>query len=389
MGLRGSTAIVGAFDTAVGKISERSATALCVEAALGAVRDAGLALSDVDGLVTCNSMAQPYMYHAEAIAEYLGIQPRYCATAAAGGGATFTVLYQAALAIDAGICDTVVIAMADSLRTGLSREAAMIMQSSSGHPQYETPYGATVPGYYALIAQAYLHAYGARAEHFAAVAVSGRRHACLNPAAEMQKPITLEDVLASRLIADPLRLLDCSLVSDGGAAVVLTRADRAAHRPHKPVYLLGAGEGRGHEHISQAASLIHSSARASGERAYAMARLGPADVDFAQVYDCFTPVVLIEMEDLGLCAAGEAGDFFLRGDGEPGGRLPINTHGGLLSHSHPGNPGSMFALTESVRQLRGGQGARQVQDAEIGLVHAQGGILSSHCTVILGTEAAL
>jgi acetyl-CoA acetyltransferase len=389
MGLRGSTAIVGAFDTPVGKIPERSATALCVEAALGAVRDAGLELSDIDGLVTCNSMAQPYMYHAEAIAEYLGIRPRYCATAAAGGGATFTVLYQAALAIDAGICDTVVIAMADSLRTGLSREAAMIMQSSSGHPQYETPYGATVPGYYALIAQAYLHAYGARPEHFAAVAVSGRRHACLNPAAEMQKPITIEDVLASRLIADPLRLLDCSLVSDGGAAVVLTRADRAAHRPHRPVYLLGAGEGRGHEHISQAASLVHSSARLSGERAFASARLGPADVDFAQVYDCFTPVVLIEMEDLGLCAEGEAGDFFLRGEGGPGGRLPINTHGGLLSHSHPGNPGSMFALTESVHQLRGGLGARQVQDANVGLVHAQGGILSSHCTVILGTEAAL
>jgi acetyl-CoA acetyltransferase len=389
MGLRGSTAIIGAFDTRVGKIAERSATALCVDAALGAIHDAGLKLADVDGLVTCNSMAQPYMYHAEAIAEYLGIRPRYCATAAAGGGATFTVLYQAALAIDAGICDTVVIAMADSLRTGLSREAAMIMQSSSGHPQYETPYGATVPGYYALIAQAYLHAWGASPEHFASVAVSGRSHALLNPAAEMQKAITIDDVLASRLIADPLRLLDCSLVSDGGAAVVLTRADRATHQPHKPVYLLGAGEGRGHEHISQAASLIHSAAKLSGERAFSMARLKPADVDFAQVYDCFTPVVLIEMEDLGLCGKGEAGDFFLRGDGAPGGRLPINTHGGLLSHSHPGNPGSMFALTESVRQLRGGLGARQVRDANIGLVHAQGGILSSHCTVVLGTEVAL
>jgi acetyl-CoA acetyltransferase len=385
MGLRGSTAIIGIAETAVGKVPDRSATALCVDAALAAIRDAGLKLTDVDGLVTCNSMAQPYMYHAEAVAEYLGIRPRYCATAAAGGGATFTVLYQAALAIDAGICDTVVISMADSLRTGLSREQAMIMQSSSGHAQYETPYGATVPGFYALIAQAYLHAYGASPEHFAAVAVSGRQHACLNPTAEMRKPITIEDVLASRLIADPLRLLDCSLVSDGGAAVVLTRADRAAHLPHAPVYLLGAGEGRGHEHISQAASLIHSSARQSGERAFRMAGLVPADVDFAQVYDCFTPVVLIEMEDLGLCGKGEAGDFFLRGDGAPGGRLPINTHGGLLSHCHPGNPGSMFALTESVRQIRRGAGARQVKDADIGLVHAQGGILSSHCTVVLGS----
>ncbi|MCP5182091.1 MAG: thiolase family protein [Pseudomonadales bacterium] len=389
MALKGSTAIIGVHDTRVGKVPEKSATALCVEAVLGALADAGLRLADVDGLVTCNSMAQPHMYHAEMVAEYLGLKPRYCATAAAGGGATFTVLYQAALAIEAGICDTVVIAMADSLRSGLSREAAMVMQSSSGHAQFETPYGATVPGYYALIAQAYLHAYDARPEHFAAVAVSGRQHACLNPAAEMRKPITIEDVLASRLIADPLRLLDCSLVSDGGAAVVLTRADRAAHAPHSPVYLLGAGEGRGHEHISQAASLTQSAARLSGERAYAMAGLSPADVDLAQVYDCFTPVVLIEMEDLGLCGVGEAGDFFLRGDGAPGGRLPINTHGGLLSHTHPGNPGSMFALTESVRQLRGGLGERQVADANVALVHAQGGILSSHCTVLLGTEATL
>ncbi|MFM8356789.1 MAG: thiolase C-terminal domain-containing protein [Gammaproteobacteria bacterium] len=387
MGLRGSTAIIGAYDTPVGRLPDRSATSLCVEAVQGAVRDAGLTLVDIDGLVTCNSMAQPYMYHAEAIAEYLGIRPRYCATAAAGGGATFTVLYQAALALAAGMCDNVVIAMADSLRTGLSREAAMIMQSSSGHPQYETPYGASVPGYYALIANAYLHAFGARPEHFAAVAVSGRQHACRHPAAEMKKPITLDDVLQSRLIADPLRLLDCSLVSDGGAAVVLTRADRARSAPHRPVYLLGAGEGRGHEHISQAASLVHSSAAESGARAFAMAGLTPADVDLAQVYDCFTPVVLIEMEDLGLCAPGEAGDFFLRGDGAPGGRLPINTHGGLLSHAHPGNPGSMFALTETVQQLRGAAGERQVVGADIGLVHAQGGILSSHCTIILGSEA--
>ncbi|MDE0063984.1 MAG: thiolase family protein [Gammaproteobacteria bacterium] len=382
--IRGRTAIVGVGDTEVGKIPHRSPTGLCIDAAMRALADAGIGKDAVDGLVTCNSMAEPHMYHAQAMAEYLGISPSYCVSAGAGGSTTFTVLYQAALAIDAGLCDTVLIAMADSLRTGLSREQAMVMQSSSGHPQFETPYGATVPGYYALIARAYMHRYGATLEHMAAVAVTAREHAVLHPGAQMRAPLTVEDVMASRPIADPLRLLDCSLVSDGGAAVVLTAADRAADHPHVPVHLLGAGEGHGHEHISQARDLTTSFARHAGERAYAMAGLGPSDMDFVELYDCFTPVVLIELEDLGFCGPGEAGPFVAEGNTRIGGALPMNTHGGLLSHSHSGNPGSMFALTESVRQLRGDAGERQVQGAEVALLHAQGGIMSSHCTVILG-----
>ena len=382
--IRGRTAIVGVGDTEVGKIPQRSPTGLCIDAAMRALLDAGIGKDAVDGLVTCNSMAEPHMYHAQAMAEYLGISPNYCVSAGAGGSTTFTVLYQAALAIDAGLCDTVLIAMADSLRTGLSREQAMVMQSSSGHPQFETPYGATVPGYYALIARAYMHRYGATLEHLAAVAVTAREHAVLHPDAQMRAPLTVEDVMASRPIADPLRLLDCSLVSDGGAAVVLTAADRAADHPHSPVHLLGAGEGHGHEHISQARDLTTSFARHAGERAYTMAGLGPSDMDFVELYDCFTPVVLIELEDLGFCGPGEAGSFVAEGNTRIGGALPMNTHGGLLSHSHPGNPGSMFALTEAVRQLRGDAGERQVHGAEVALLHAQGGIMSSHCTVILG-----
>jgi acetyl-CoA acetyltransferase len=384
--LRGQVAIVGAADTEVGKIPHMGATQLCIDAAQRALADAGIGKDDVDGLVTCNSMAEPHMYHAEAMAEYLQIFPKYCVSAGAGGGTTFAVLYQAAAAIAHGVCETVLISMADSLRTGLSREQAMVMQSSSGHPQFETPYGSTVPGYYALIAQAYMHEYGTTPEQLASVAVTCRKHASLHPGAQMREPITVEDVMASRMIADPLRLLDCSLVSDGGAAIVLTSAERAKDFPHQPVYLLGAGEGHGHEHISQAHSLTTSAARLSGERAYAMAGLGPSDMDLVQVYDCFTPVVLIELEDLGFCAKGEAGAFVAEGHTQIGGRLPMNTHGGLLSHSHPGNPGSMFALTETVTQLRHSAGARQVQGAETALVHAQGGILSSHCSVILGRD---
>ena len=366
--LRGRTAIVGAADTEVGVIKHMGATQLCIEAILRALADAGIGKDEVDGLVTCNSMAEPYMYHAETIAEYLQIFPSYCVSVGAGGGTTFTALHQAASAIESGLCHTVVIAMADSLRSGMTREKALAMQSSTGHPQFERPYGPPVPGYYALIAQAHMHEYGTTSEHLAAVAVSTRQHAMRNPAAQMRTPITVEDVLASRLIADPLH-------------------ERAVDFKQRPVYLLGVGEGHGHEHISAARSLTTSAAADAGRRAYAMAGVGPRDIGLAQLYDCFTPVVLIELEDLGFCAKGEAGPFVAAGHTAPGGSLPVNTHGGLLSHTHPGNPGSMFALTETVLQLRGQAGERQVPKADLALVHAQGGIMSSHCTIILGSEA--
>ena len=293
--LRGRTAIVGAADTEIGIVKHMGATQLCIDAILRAVADAGISKDEVDGLVTCNSMAEPYLYHAEAIAEYLQIFPSYCMSIGAGGGTTFTALHQAASAIESGICHTVVIAMADSLRSGMTREKALAMQSSSGHPQFERPYGPTVPAYYALIAQAHMHEYRTTPEHLAAVAVATRQHAMRNPAAQMRAPLTIEEVLASRMIADPLHLLDCSLVSDGGAAVVLTARERAKDFRQRPVFLLGVGEGHGHEHISAARSLTTSAAVESGKRAYAMAGIGPRDIDFAQLYDCFTSVVLIEL----------------------------------------------------------------------------------------------
>lgn len=384
--LYGKTAIIGAADTEVGVVPQMGATQLCIDAILRALTDAGIDKSAVDGLVTCNAMAEPYLYHAEMIAEYLQIFPRYCVSVGAGGGTTFTALHQAASAIASGICHTVVIAMADSLRSGLSRESALAMQSSTGHPQFERPFGATVPAYYALIARAHMHHYGTNPAQFAAVAVSARAHAARNPAAQMRTPISIDDVLGSRMIADPLHLLDCSLVSDGGAAIILTSAERARDFRQPPVYLWGVGEGHGHEHISQAHSLTSSAAALSGRRAFEMAGVGPGDIDFAEIYDCFTPVLLIELEDLGFCAKGEGGPFVAAGSIGPGGKLPVNTHGGLLSHCHPGNPGSMFALTEAVIQLRRQAGERQVAKSDIALVHGQGGIMSSHSTVILARE---
>lgn len=384
--LRGKVAIVGAADTEVGEVSQFGATQLCVDAARRALEDAGITKDQVDGLVTCNSMVEPYMYHAEAIAEYMQIFPRYCMSVGAGGGTTFSILHHAASAIVAGICDTVLITMADNLLTGLSREQAMAIQSSIGHPQFEIPYGPTVPAFYALIARAHMKTYGTTPEQLASIAVALRKHASLNPRAQMRKPISVNDVLNSRMIADPLHLLDCSLISDGGAAVIITSSVRATDFPQQPVYILGVGEGHGHEHISQAQCLTTSAAVESGNRAYKMSGLGPKDMDIAQLYDCFTPTVLIELEDLGFCAKGEAGDFIEAGEIELGGQIPVNTHGGLLSHCHPGNPGSMFALTEAVTQLRHQAGKRQVKDAEVALVHGQGGVMSSHTTLILGRE---
>jgi acetyl-CoA acetyltransferase len=386
--LRGKVALVGAADTAVGVVPGRTPMELCVEAALKAIADAGLEKSDVDGLLTCNAMAQPLMYHAEAMAEYLQIFPRYCLAVGSGGGTTFSIIHHAASAIVTGMADVVVVAMADSLRSGLTRDQAMQMQASTGHPEFEQPYGPTVPAYYALIAQAHMAEFGTTPEQLAEIAVACRAHAVSNPSAQMRDPITVEDVLESRLIADPLRLLDCSLVSDGGSAVVLCSAERARNLPHDPVYVLGAGEGHSHEHISAARNLTTSAAKEAGERAYAMAGLGPADMDFAQLYDCFTPTVLVELEDLGFCAKGEGGEFVATGALGPGGDLPVNTHGGLLSHCHPGNPGSMFALTESIWQLRHAAGERQVRDARHALVHAQGGIMSSHTALVLSREAS-
>jgi acetyl-CoA acetyltransferase len=386
--LRGKVAIVGVADTEVGVLPGRTPMELGVEAALAAIADAGLEKNDVDGLVTCNAMAQPMMYHAEATAEYLQIFPRYCIAAGAGGGTTFSIIHHAASAIATGMADVVVVAMADAMRSGLTRDQAMLVQASTGHPEFEQPYGPTVPAYYALIAQAHMAEFGTTQEQFASIAVACRAHAARNPAAQMRDLISVEDVLESRMIADPLHLLDCSLVSDGGSAIVLTSSERAADMKQTPIYLLGAGEGHSHEHISAARNLTTSAAKEAGQRAFEMSGLRPTDMDFAQLYDCFTPTVLVELEDLGFCNKGEGGAFVESGALLPGGSMPVNTHGGLLSHSHPGNPGSMFALTESVWQLRGEASGRQVANSKNALVHAQGGIMSSHTALVLGTEAS-
>lgn len=389
MSLRGSVAIVGVGETEVGSLPNNGSTEICAEAARLALIDAGITKAQVDGLITCNPWVEPHLYHAEMFSEYMQIFPQFCMTLNAGGATTFTAVLRAASAIVTGVCETVLITHGDNARTGMTAAEAGQKMTTTMHPQFELPYGVPLTNGYAMAGRAHMHEYGTTSEQLAQVAVSARYHASLNPAAEMRAPMTIGDVLASPIVADPLHALDCSLWSDGGGAVVVVAAERAKDFPNRPVYFLGCGEAHWHEHFFQARSLTTTAASESGPRAFAMAGAKPKDMDFAQVYDCFTPVVIMELEDLGFCEKGEGGAFVENGNIELGSAMPVNTHGGLLSHSHTGHPGSMFALTESVIQLRGAANARQVAGAEIGLVHGQGGVLSSHATLILGSEATL
>jgi acetyl-CoA acetyltransferase len=237
-----------------------------------------------------------------------------------------------------------------------------------------------------MIAQRYMHEYGITREQLAHVPVVTRRHAALHANSHMKAPITVEDVLASKPIASPLNLLDCCLISDAAGAFIVTSAERARGICNRPVYLLGIGECHTHEYIVCAESLVHFGVRESGEAAYRMAGLGPSDIDVAQLYDCFSIVPILELEELGFCKTGEGGSFYVEGHAALGARLPVNTHGGMLSHAHAGATGGMLGIVEAVLQLRGECGERQVRDARTALVHNEGGVLSSNCTVILASE---
>ena len=389
MSLRGSVAIVGIGETAVGSLPECGSTEICAEAARLALADAGLTKDQVDGLVTCNPWVEPHLYHAEMFSEYMQIFPKFCMTLNAGGATSLAAVQRAASAIVTGVCETVLITHGDNPRTGLTPQEVGAKMTTTMNPQFELPYGIPLTNGYAMAARAHMHEFGTTSEQLAQVAVTARKHAMLNPAAEMQAPLSIDDVLNSPVVADPLHALDCSLWSDGGAAFIVVAAERAKDFPNRPVFLLGAGEGHWHEHLFQTRSLTATAASESGPRAFAMAGMKPDDMDFAEIYDCFTNVVVVQLEDLGFCPKGEGGPFVADGNIELGGALPLNTHGGLLSHSHTGHPGAMFAITEGVRQIRGDGGDRQVTGAEVGLIHGQGGVLSSHATLILGSEATL
>jgi len=384
----GQVAIVGVGETPVGKVPGRSALWFNAEATRLALQDAGIDKRQVDGLLTCPSFVAPFHRMSVAVSEYLGIQPTFSNTVNVSGASAAASVSLAAAAVHSGLAETVVVCCGDNMLSGMTRDLAVKALVESRDPQYEAPFGLLVATTFALTAQRHMSEYGTTREQLARVAVVTREHARRKPGAQMTAPLTVDEVLASKAITTPYHMLDCALISDGGAALVLTTAERARDLRKKPVYLLGGGESYTQEHLFCAESLTTTGARISSRKAYAMAGVGPADIDVAGVYDCFTGTVIMMLEDLGFCKKGEGGPFVEAGQITYGGQIPTNTHGGMLSYAHPGIPGGFFHIVEMVRQLRGEAGPRQVEGAELSLCHSLGGGFATNATIILGTEAA-
>lgn len=376
-------AIAGVGESASGVLPGVTALQLHADAAAAALADAGLALADVDGLLTCGEGID--VLHVVRVAEYLGLRPTWFDSTFTGGSAWETFVEHAALAIAAGHCETALVVYGSTQRSDRGRRLGTETRGRAVGPrQFEVPFGANTVAEYALAARRHMHELGTTPEQLAAVAVATRRHAADNSAALYREPISVDDVLASRPIAEPLHLLDCCVVTDGGGALVLTSLERARSLRKEAIRILGAGSALGSMTVSQAGDLTDIPARRAGELAYRRAGLRPADVDVAQVYDSFTITVLLQLEALGLCPRGEAGAWVEAGGMDVGGAVPTNTDGGGLSANHPGMRG-VFLLVEAVRQLRG-EAARQVEGAEVALCSGTGGLLSSCATVLLGVD---
>jgi acetyl-CoA acetyltransferase len=382
MSIRGRAAIVGVAESDLGEVGPGfTPLDLIGQATLRALDDAGLKKEDVDGLFSASAY---YHMPTLSVGEYLGIRPRYSDATNMGGSSFVSHLFHAAVAIDAGLCEVALIAYGSTQRSAGGR-----LVSGSETLPYEAPYKPRYPvSMYALAASRHMYQYGTKREQLAEVAVAAREWAKLNPKAFMRDDLSVEDVLSSRMVSSPLSVLDCCLVTDGGGAVLVTSAGRARDLRKPPVYLLGAGEAHWHRNISQMPDLTVSAAADSGPRAYEMARLDPSAVDVAMLYDAFTINTVLFLEDLGFCEKGKGGAFVSGGRISPGGELAVNTNGGGLSYNHPGMYG-LLLLVEAARQVRGECGERQVADANVALVHGNGGVLSSQVTAILGSEAML
>jgi acetyl-CoA acetyltransferase len=379
--LRGRVAIAGVGESdRLGKLPDVSALQLHMEATANALTDAGLRPQDVDAVFTSGrNMAND-------VPEYLGIRPRFIGGTQVGGCSFILHVEHAMAAIAAGLCEVALISHGES---GASRIAmpAPRWGDDSTNTQFELVHGHIGPATgYGLVATRHMHEYGTTKEQMAEVAVATRRWAALNPKAYARDPITVDDVLASRLIAWPFNLLDCCLVTDAGGACIVTSAERAADLPKPPVYVLGTGECATHQLVSQMPAFNRwDAAIASGERAFRMAGIRHTDIDVAEFYDAFTIVPILALEALGFCGPGEGGPFVAGQRTAPGGAFPMNTNGGGLSYTHTGMYG-IFTIIEAVRQLRGECGARQVPDARVAICHGTGGIWSAAATLIIATE---
>lgn len=383
--LRNKTAIVGLHELACRDAPGVHPFRLMMDAVTAALDDAGLTLADVDGLcVASGDWAEGGAVESVTeFADYAGITPTYFNGTDVGGCSYIVHAAHAAAAITSGLADVVVIAYAACPRWWpLTTPSFDPFVLPAGPGQFELPYDPTLISAYALMAQRHMAVYGTTPEQLAEVAVTFRQHAAANPNARMRKPLTVADVLASPLVASPLRRLDCCLVTDGGGAIVMTSAERARDLRRKPVYFSGFGSAIRRTQISQIPENLATPAVQSGQRAFAMAGVGHADIDVAQLYDAFTITPLLALEDLGFCKRGEGGAFIADGNLRTGGLLPSNTDGGGMSSNHPGKRG-LLAMIEGARQLRGEGPGVQIDGAEVALVHGLGGTFCASATAIL------
>lgn len=371
----GKAVIAGIGHTAFGKLAGRSTISLNIEAIRNALADAGVEKDQVDGLLVKAPTSKFEMMYAQKLAEAMALVPRVGGVWDHGGASTNSMIGFAAMAIEAGQCDIAVVSLADNPATGSRQAYEKAWGEDAVFGWFGTPAG------YAMIAMRHMQQYGTPNDGLGAIAVACRKHGAANPNAQLRKPITLEQYRESRLVVEPLRRDDCCLVSDGAAAVVVMSAERAkAMKISKPVSILGFGQGQTSAEVALRPDLTTTAARLAGETAFRMAGLKPKDIDVAQLYDCFTIVPLMTLEDYGFCAKGQGGHWVQGGRIELDGELPLNTSGGLLSET--GMPGLQLVL-EAVRQLRG-ESVNQVKNARKCIVSGQGGVMHSHSTVILG-----
>ena len=376
-------AIAGVSLSEVGTVPDSTPYALMAQAARRAVADAGLTVDQIDGFASTGLGTMAPVD----VAEYMGITPRWVDSTAVGGAAWEVMAAHAADAISAGHADVILLAYGSTARSDLRKglRTANLDWGARGPMQWEAPYGHTLISKYAMAARRHMHEYGTTIEQLAEIAVSARFNAATNPEAFEREPITIDDVLSGSMIADPFTKLQCCIRSDGAAAVILVAEDRVADLPGRPVWILGTGESTSHISMGQWADFTTGPAAVAGKMAFERAGLTPADVDVCELYDAFTYMLLITLEDLGFCDKGEGGAFVEDGRLRVGGALPTNTDGGGLSACHPGQRG-LFLIVEATRQLRGQSGDRQVPDARIGCVSGTGGWFSSNGTMLLGIE---
>lgn len=352
------------------------------QAAAQALADAELERREVDGLITGYSTTLPHLMLSTVFAEHFGLRPRYAHAIQLGGATGFAMAMLAHQLVEAGAARRILVVAGENRLTGQTRDAAIQTLAQVGHPIYEVPLGPTIPAYYGLVASRYMHEHGATEEDLAELAVLMRVHARDHPGAQFRDPITVADVMASKPIAVPLKILDCCPVSDGGAAFVVSAEPTAP----TGVRIIGSAQMHTHQHVSAAPSLGDFGVSACVERARAIAGVAVADIGYAAIYDSFTITLAILLEESGLAPRGRAGALAREGWFGREGKVPLNTHGGLLSYGHCGVGGAMAHLVETYDQMLERAGPRQVKVPDLALLHGDGGVLSSHVTLFLERE---